>query len=300
MHSSATLRCTSNVAFLHPTQPHRRNARFLVKAQKDTLAPKEQQSLQSVLSTVGLSSSPWDPQQMPDRVTEHILNTIKKGVEKEVDDLVQLEGAILLAEQLYRAQSTKTPEKSLGSGSALSSTAFPQEVDVWQVSGTEPNVCIACCHLASNGTFQCNSRTMQQADCCGCNHQLPSTDTSCHIRCSLRAILHPCQCSGCLPNVVLPADVLQPVFASSGGFPRLLYIPVPEYFDMHRQVDQCIALFGELQRQQCGKWSRPLQMLLPPLARYFSQHQTRALLTRTSISCDDVFCSLISTCLSCS
>lgn len=30
----------------------------------------------------------------------------------------------------------------------------------------------------------------------------------------------------------------QPVFASAGGFPRLLYIPVPEFFDMHKAAPE--------------------------------------------------------------
>jgi hypothetical protein len=39
----------------------------------------------------------------------------------------------------------------------------------------------------------------------------------------------------------------QPMFASSGGFPRLLYIPVPEYFDLSRaQKDGTIDIITEL------------------------------------------------------
>eukprot|EP00775_Hariotina_reticulata_P011285 gene11285-11435_t len=102
---------------------------------------------------------------MPDRVSEQLLNTIKQGVNKGVDDLVQLEGAMLLAEQLYHAQSSKQHDASDGSGAKLLSTSIAQEVDVWQ-----------------------------------------------------------------------------PVFASSGGFPRLLYIPVPEYFDMHRAVPDATVI----------------------------------------------------------
>jgi hypothetical protein len=39
----------------------------------------------------------------------------------------------------------------------------------------------------------------------------------------------------------------QPVFASSGGFPRLLYIPVPEYFDLTQSdASQSIDIITEL------------------------------------------------------
>ncbi|GBF88286.1 hypothetical protein Rsub_00998 [Raphidocelis subcapitata] len=36
-------------------------------------------------------------------------------------------------------------------------------------------------------------------------------------------------------------SVWQPVFASAGGFPRLLYIPVPEYFDLRAASDAAAA-----------------------------------------------------------
>eukprot|EP00877_Chromochloris_zofingiensis_P003255 jgi/Chrzof1/12930/Cz07g12210.t1 len=43
-------------------------------------------------------------------------------------------------------------------------------------------------------------------------------------------------------STTCPKDIAvwQPIFASSGGFPRLLYIPVPEYFDVSKGVDQNI------------------------------------------------------------
>ena len=44
-------------------------------------------------------------------------------------------------------------------------------------------------------------------------------------------------------TLIAPAPFcLQPIFASAGGFPRLLYIPVPEYFDMHRSLPDATAI----------------------------------------------------------
>ena len=49
------------------------------------------------------------------------------------------------------------------------------------------------------------------------------------------------------PEPARGTGMWQPVFASSGGFPRLLYIPVPEYFDMTQSdVNQSIDIITEL------------------------------------------------------
>ncbi|KAF8067345.1 hypothetical protein HT031_002393 [Scenedesmus sp. PABB004] len=49
---------------------------------------------------------------------------------------------------------------------------------------------------------------------------------------------------GALPGAAAPQDVevWQPIFASSGGWPRLLYIPVPEYFDLSRALPDATAI----------------------------------------------------------
>jgi hypothetical protein len=44
------------------------------------------------------------------------------------------------------------------------------------------------------------------------------------------------------PAAVVLAAGTQPIFASAGGFPRLLYIPVPEFFDMHRSLPDATAI----------------------------------------------------------
>eukprot|EP00879_Flechtneria_rotunda_P004756 GHRR01005025.1.p1 GENE.GHRR01005025.1~~GHRR01005025.1.p1 ORF type:complete len:306 (+),score=95.72 GHRR01005025.1:226-1143(+) len=157
-----------------------RNVRAKFKTITETasvvLAPDEQRSLEAVIKAKGLqhligangsstssTSANTVPLQLPDGVSKQLLTTIKMGVQKEVEDLQQLEGAMLLAEQLHYAGSSSGAGTQQGSlspvNNVLVSSVSPQSVDIWQ-----------------------------------------------------------------------------PIFASSGGFPRLLYIPVPEYFDMHRAL----------------------------------------------------------------
>jgi hypothetical protein len=59
---------------------------------------------------------------------------------------------------------------------------------------------------------------------------------------------HPGATGATLDTSALQATAMwQPMFASSGGFPRLLYIPVPEYFDLSRaQKDGAIDIITEL------------------------------------------------------
>jgi hypothetical protein len=123
------------------------------------------QSLQALIKDKGIPTNANDStevaaevavDQVPAPVIQQMLQVISMGKEKEVEDLQQLEGFMLLAEQLHRQQG---PNKGV-----LPSTS-PQKMDVWQ-----------------------------------------------------------------------------PIFASSGGFPRLLYIPVPEYFDMHKAIPDATAI----------------------------------------------------------
>lgn len=92
------------------------------------LSKEEQNSLQAVLNATGLaekasSSGRVPPQFVPDAVKQQVLSTIEKGVKKEVQDLQQLEGSMLLAEQLHFA----------AGGTQLNLSASPQGVDMWQV-----------------------------------------------------------------------------------------------------------------------------------------------------------------------
>ncbi|WIA13043.1 hypothetical protein OEZ85_006651 [Tetradesmus obliquus] len=115
------------------------------------LSKDEQQSLQAVLTANNLSNVPG---QLSAELKERVLSTIKAGLRKEAKDLQELEGCMLLAEQLHYMGTQLVP-----------SAPMPTGVDMWQ-----------------------------------------------------------------------------PIFASSGGFPRLLYIPVPEYFDMHRSLPDATAI----------------------------------------------------------
>lgn len=93
------------------------------------LAKEELQSLQAVLNANSIPSSTTDStamavDQVPDSVVQQMLQVINKGKEKEVEDLQQLEGFMLLAEQLHRQQ---------GSSKGAVPSTSPQTVDVWQV-----------------------------------------------------------------------------------------------------------------------------------------------------------------------
>jgi hypothetical protein len=61
------------------------------------------------------------PQQLPADLKERVLTTIKAGMRKEAQDLQELEGCMLLAEQLHYAGSQLVPNAPMPTG-----------VDMWQ------------------------------------------------------------------------------------------------------------------------------------------------------------------------
>eukprot|EP00879_Flechtneria_rotunda_P005998 GHRR01006307.1.p1 GENE.GHRR01006307.1~~GHRR01006307.1.p1 ORF type:complete len:243 (+),score=67.31 GHRR01006307.1:226-954(+) len=130
-----------------------RNVRAKFKTITETasvvLAPDEQRSLEAVIKAKGLqhligangsstssTSANTVPLQLPDGVSKQLLTTIKMGVQKEVEDLQQLEGAMLLAEQLHYAGSSSGAGTQQGSlspvNNVLVSSVSPQSVDIWQ------------------------------------------------------------------------------------------------------------------------------------------------------------------------
>jgi hypothetical protein len=61
------------------------------------------------------------PQQLPADLKERVLTTIKAGLRKEAQDLQELEGCMLLAEQLHYAGSE-----------LVRNPPMPTGVDMWQ------------------------------------------------------------------------------------------------------------------------------------------------------------------------
>jgi hypothetical protein len=87
---------------------------------------EEQQSLQAALKSAGLQENA-NPANLPTTAVKDVLGTIRKGLDKQEQDLAKLEGAMLLAEQLFHASGGKQ-FAAAGAGKAS-----PQAVDVWQV-----------------------------------------------------------------------------------------------------------------------------------------------------------------------
>jgi len=90
------------------------------------LVKEEQQSLKAALKAAGLSEDSSAAELSQDAV-QGVLSTICKGVDKQEQDLAKLEGAMLLAEQLFHASGGSRM------AAAGASKADPQAVDVWQV-----------------------------------------------------------------------------------------------------------------------------------------------------------------------
>lgn len=93
------------------------------------LAKEELQSLEAVIKANGIPTSDADSttvtaEEVPASTIQQMLQVISKGKEKEVEDLQQLEGFMLLAEQLHRHQ---------GSSQGVLPLNSPQKMDVWQV-----------------------------------------------------------------------------------------------------------------------------------------------------------------------
>lgn len=90
------------------------------------LVKEEQQSLKAALKAAGLSEDS-NAAELSKEAVQGVLTTLRKGVDKQEQDLVKLEGAILLAEQLFHASGGSR----MAAAGALK--ADPQAVDVWQV-----------------------------------------------------------------------------------------------------------------------------------------------------------------------
>jgi hypothetical protein len=110
------------------------------------LIKEEQQSLQAALKAAGLPADA-NAADLPKDAVRYVLSTIRKGLDKKEEDLPKLEGAMLLAEQLFHAT------RGNMMAAAGVQEAAPQAVDVWQV-----NACSAlfvqtlCVHF--EGTWQ--------------------------------------------------------------------------------------------------------------------------------------------------
>lgn len=96
------------------------------------LIKEEQQSLQAALQAAGLPADA-NAAGLPKDAVRDVLSTIRKGLDKKEEDLPKLEGAMLLAEQLFHA----TRGQQIAAADVQE--AEPQAVDVWQVN--------ACSHV---------------------------------------------------------------------------------------------------------------------------------------------------------
>lgn len=90
------------------------------------------QSLKAVLNASNIPSDTGGTtavavNQVPDSVVSQMMSIISKGKNKEVKDLRQLEGFMLLAEQLQQQQPGVVSRK-------LAPSTNPREVEVWQVN----------------------------------------------------------------------------------------------------------------------------------------------------------------------
>jgi hypothetical protein len=90
------------------------------------LIKEEQQSLQAALKAAGLPADAIAAD-IPKDAVRAVLSTIRKGLDKKEEDLPKLEGAMLLAEQLFHAT-----RGNMMAAAGVQETE-PQAVDVWQV-----------------------------------------------------------------------------------------------------------------------------------------------------------------------
>lgn len=105
------------------------NAKVLVSRRPSNapaLIKDEQQSLQKALQEAGLPKD-GSAADLSASAVQGVVSIIKKGLDKEEQDLVKLEGAMLLAEQLFHTAGGNLAAAAGGS------QADPQSVDVWQV-----------------------------------------------------------------------------------------------------------------------------------------------------------------------
>lgn len=176
------------------------------------LANEELQSLQAVLRAQQLptDSTAVAVDQVPESVVQQMLDIISKGKEKITEDLQQLEGFMLLAEQLQKQQ-------GLGAKGVVP-MMNPQTVEVWQVG-------YSCGDQRSNWQSWCVSwctSTEDHMDTVTATVLLCITSSTVTWQCiddaSCIADIQHC-------TICLHLCCVQPIFASSGGFPRLLYIP---------------------------------------------------------------------------
>lgn len=111
------------------------------------LVKEEQASLDTALKAAGLADGA-NSADLPAPAVHQMLDTIRKGLDKQEKDLPKLEGAMLLAEQLFHA--------SGGSGSRFAAAgaaeASPQSVDMWQVRCT--CMVVVCLHWSWKPTGQ--------------------------------------------------------------------------------------------------------------------------------------------------
>jgi hypothetical protein len=156
------------------------------------LIKEEQSSLATARKAAGLSDDASPATDLSAPAVRQVLDTIKKGLDKQEEDLPKLEGAMLLAEQLFHA--------SGGSGSRFAAAgaaeASPQSVDMWQVRTCSGGVAPAL-------------KLDLEPDCRVSRNTRPALPQQLTAPAVLSA----------------PYLYLQPIFASAGGFPRLLYIP---------------------------------------------------------------------------
>ena len=94
------------------------------------LIKEEQESLAAALRDAGLPPNASAAELSKDAV-QSVLSTIRRGLDRQEQDLAKLEGAMLLAEQLFHAAPGKTGRMG---AAGVTGAAPPQAVDMWQVS----------------------------------------------------------------------------------------------------------------------------------------------------------------------
>lgn len=201
------------------------------------LIKEEQQSLRAALQAAGLEADDAAGSavaKLSPQAQQELLSTISRGLNKDEKDLGKLEGAMLLAEQLFHASGGNMGAVTGGKGTAASA-ADPQAIHVWQVCMPEQGVVLETeGAVVLLNTALCSCIVLMQA--CSAAEQVPTCHTNMHKPFAKCISLH------LLPSHFPTPLCTQPVFASAGGFPRLLYIPVPEYFDMHRALPDATAI----------------------------------------------------------
>lgn len=100
---------------------------------RPTLSEDEAASLRAALDRFGLGTAAELSTRQD--LQEQLLRTLSAGLERQEPDLVALEGAILLAEQLAAVTPSTSPNKGMPLGPLCASDA-PYDVAVWQVCTT--------------------------------------------------------------------------------------------------------------------------------------------------------------------